>query len=863
MQRIPLIVLMAVCIAPLALAGEAPPGFTKEPTAVRVGANVKITFAVNRQTDVEVTVLDAKGEVVRHLAAGLLGGNPPAPLKRNSLVQEILWDGRDDGGRPATGARVRVRLGIGAKLDRFVPSPGAKVSIPVTALGVGKDGELYVLANRGHASCYLYVLDRDGKYLRTLLPSPANLRDEDLKDLERLMLKDGSKVPVVYQGNAAHLAPYLSGIRSQQLAVTKDGVILFASGGGDYSDQAVPRHVLAIKADGTTPRDVGFVGPALGPWGRYAIGLRPQQIAAAPDGKTLYFVGMGSGATRRRKAKGIHTVGRVALQAKGPPRPFIGDPDEPGSDATHLNSPVSVATDPKGNIYVADAGNNRVAAFDPTGKFLGETKAERPWQLCVNSKTGELFVLQKQQGRRWGAFALIKFDKVVGGKEVARLKFNGRHPVFALDDGATPPKLWLSYSSGWRKPYVFVSVFDRGGSLEVGPPVKQETNQLTSPLFLAVDPVRERLYVGDFSRRVRRIDLKTDKMSNFLTASEVALDRAGNLYVLSGYGTNELLRLTPDGKPLPFKATGTHKLKIKYRAGLPHVGVRGLTVAPNGDIYVYQDNNARPMHLWVFGPDGKLKHRNLVENIPPDSACSIAVDRAGNSYLGINVNDPGRLFPGVFSGVVPEFGWINIYSGRASWYARPYKGLPKTPPWNRMFMNFYINHRGSVFKFPPSGGKFYLGGREKKPKKPDGVPADAVFYRDAYMDRAVWLEGALWRYNGFALCTNRTQSYGDPGCSCWTGRFALDEHGRLFVPDVFRFSVGVVDVNGNEITRFGGYGNVDSAGPDRAIPEPEIPVAWCNTVAVGGGRVYIADRINRRIAVVQLTCAAEKTCRIP
>ena len=851
-----------------AVAEEAPPAFKVPPTAEKAPVGVTIAFTADRQTDAEVALLDPAGKIVRHLAAGRLGHLPGAPgthpLQKNTLAQKILWDRKDDHGRPVTGpATVRVRLGIGARLTRFLPPAEPGPVGPVTALGVGENGELYVLANRGHASCYLYVLSREGKYLRTLLPSPAKLTDDQLKGLERLTLADGRKVPVVYQGNAAHLAPFLSGIRRQQLCITSQGWIVFASGGGDYSDQSVPRHMLVLKTDGSTPPEVGFVGPRLGRHGRYAIGLPPQQFAASPDGKTFYFVGLGSATTKRRKAKGIHAVARLTVTDKAPV-PFIGKPDEPGNDGAHLNTPVSVTTDTKGNLYVADAGNNRVAVFDPARKFLAETTVKRPWQLAVNSETGELFVLQRQVGRMWGAFALIKFDKAVGGKEVARLNFKGRNPVFTLDAGAHPPKLWLAYDQGWRKPQLLLPIADRGDKLELGKSVLAgQPAQTHSPLFLSVDPQRGRLYLGDFSRRVRLIDLKTGKLSNFLTASEAVVGPRGNLYVLSGYGTNQLVRLTPQGKPLPFKATGSHKISITYRAGLPHVGVRGLTVARNGDIYVYQDNNNRPMHLWVFGADGKLKRKNLIENIPPDSACSLAVDRAGNLYAGINVNDPKDLFPVAFKGVVPPYAWINIYSGRASWYARPHKGLPKGPPWNRMFMNFYINHYGSLFKFSPQGARFWLGDKSKAPKKPEGVPADAVFYRDAYMDRSVWLKGAVWRRPGFALCTNRTQSYGDPGCSCWTGRFAIDEFDRLFVPDVFRFSVGILDSNGNELARFGEYGNVDSAGPGSAIPQPAIPFAWCNAVAVGAGKVYVADRINRRIAELDLTCAAQAECAVP
>ena len=52
----------------------------------------------------------------------------------------------------------------------------------------------------------------------------------------------------------------------------------------------------------------------------------------------------------------------------------------------------------------------------------------------------------------------------------------------------------------------------------------------------------------------------------------------------------------------------------------------------------------------------------------------------------------------------------------------------------------------------------------------------------------------------------------DPGCVCIGGRFKIDGFGRLWIPDALRFSVGVVDNAGNELIRFGRYGNQDSLG---------------------------------------------------
>jgi DNA-binding beta-propeller fold protein YncE len=867
--------------------GADAPTFTKKPTATIAGGVVKVEFAVSAPTDVTVDIVDAAGHVVRHLAAGRLGPNAPAPLKPNSQEQSLVWDGKDDAGggwwvvggglpnesvanrNPTPTTRhpqpllVRVSLGLGAVLDRFIPSSSERITAPL-GLGVGPNGDVYVLSGLGHESAYIYVLNRNGKYLRTILPPPASLKPEQLKGQERLTLADGTVVPLVFQANAAHLAPFLSGLRTQQLCVTQQGWICFASGGNDYSDQHVLRHVLVLNPDGSTPAEVGFVGPSLGPSSRYSIGLRPTQVAVSPDGQTIYTTGLGRDAAGRNPAQGIHAIGKTTWASTTYPEPFVGKPDEPGSSGEHLNDPVSLTCDAKGVVYVADAGNRRVAAFDALGTFLGETRTDTPAQVAVHP-SGALYVLSVltpwRPGRGNGSFALVKYDRAVGGREVARYAFTGRSATFALDPGAAPPKLWLGLDGR------LLPVTDSGAQFAVGANLVSPTT-FRSPLFLALDAAHDRLYVGDYSRTVSRVDLKTDQVApGWMQACEPAIDRDGNVYVLSGYGTNALLRFTPEGKPLPFSATGSHKIDLTYRAGLPHVGVRGLTVAPSGDIYAWEDSlKTARMRLLRFAPDGRPKGEPIIAGVPGDSACGVAVDRAGNVYAGINVQDRQRLYPAAFADLIPPMAWERTYSAESGWYRSfPHRGVPSAP-WNRMYLNYYLYHYGSIFKFASTGGTFWVGEKPPAAKgetpRPADVPADAREFATAFFKYAVWEKGTLWRYQGFALCSNRTESSGDPTCSCWTGRFGLDESGLLFVPDVFRFSVGVLDAHGNELTRFGAYGNVDSAGPKSAVPAPDIPVAWANTVAVGGGKVYLADRINRRIAVINLTYAATETAVI-
>jgi sugar lactone lactonase YvrE len=852
--------------APLDVRKDGEVKFTTPPKAEAAGDGVKISFAVSAATDAEVAILDAKGAVVRHLAAGLLGKNAPEPFKKDSLSQEIAWDRRDDDGKPAAGGafKFRVRLGLGAKLDRLIQGPGSELESP-NAIGVGPNGEVYALAASSMwVPPRMYVLDREGKYLRTILPPPANLKREQLKGLEPIKLADGMEVPVVYNGHSASLMPFMSGLSiRQQLFVTAQGWIVFSSGGRTNEDQVPRRHVMAIRPDGSTPPEVGFVGPFIGG------GQPPTQAAVSPDGKTIYVIGVMSG-----KSAG-HAVCRLSWDAKGAPEPFIGKLDVPGSGGEGLKAPASLTVDAKGNIYVADAGNNRVAAFDPQGKFLGETQVSNPGQLCVHPASGALYVVSSpapfvDKHAPPQAAAVVKFDKAAGGKEVARHEFKAYRgaPLLALDPGAEPARLWLSYSQGYGRPALLVPVTDRDGKLAAGEDALKAAGEgrLTNPLFMAVDPARERAYVNDpEGTSIRTVDLKSGKISGkFVSGCDLALDRDGNICTFQGYGTNALLRFSPEGKPLPFPGTGNNKIEVNYRAGHPNVGLYGLTVAPGGDIYVYQ--GVHPQHLAVFGPDGKPKAASLVQDIPQESASCVAVDRAGNIYAGMNFHDPKRLYPEGLGAEVPSLAWYMPYDKKSSWYNSPQHGIPEEPRWQRPYLNFYLFLGGSILKFGPAGGRVWMGAGPPKTgdnARPEGVPAEAAEYRTAYLSRAVWVKGALWRYRGFAPVATRTEGWGDPGCSCWSnGRFALDDYGRLFVPDVLRFSIGVLDANGNEMARFGGYGNVDSAGPKSAAPAPEIPFAWPTGVAVSGDTAYVLDRINRRIVAVKLTCVAEASCEV-
>ncbi|MBL8027155.1 MAG: T9SS type A sorting domain-containing protein [Fibrobacteres bacterium] len=109
--------------------------FTSGPTVVKDGLTATISFTVSEMTDIEVAVKDENGKTLRHLAAGVLGGEfaAPAPLQ-SGLSQTLVWDGHDDNGNTCYGInyKIQVKLGVIPTYDTTFHS---KDIFPSTYLG--------------------------------------------------------------------------------------------------------------------------------------------------------------------------------------------------------------------------------------------------------------------------------------------------------------------------------------------------------------------------------------------------------------------------------------------------------------------------------------------------------------------------------------------------------------------------------------------------------------------------------------------------------------------------------------------------------------------------------------------------------
>ncbi len=861
--------------------------FATEPRAVRAGNALKISFTSSAATDVEVAILDAGGQVVRHLAAGLLGRSAPAPFTKDALAQEVVWDMRDDVGKPAVGGpfKVRVRLGVKPRLDNILGRNDNLLSGGICALTVSPKGEIFVLladAFRGRSE--MRVLDSSGKYLRTIMPYAANTPPERTKPLGHLII-DGRRQPMVFNGQGHTVYPLVAGLRGQTMAWHPQGYLVAASSVGSMCNHGPPRFLIAFHPEGGAPEKISYIGPqirkARGFMGGAGEGSSRgmDRIALSPDGQWIYLVQDIKRSWAFKKER-QHGVFRIKWTDKTAGELWLGK-KTPGAGDDEFNDPAGLAVDAKGRLFVCDRNNDRVKVYSPEGKLLGRFSAPKPEQIALHPKSGEIYLLCRPPARGYDIFKskepissrLLKLAAWKEGqpKELAKLEFKNKKRLIermALDASGPKPKLWATFYLGWRKSSGLVPITEEGGIFKLGDPVGKGAG-LHFPSFLAADPERGRVFIyehlnGRAYRGHKSIDIKSGKVTTLNTRGcDLAVDKHGNIYTMDHYNSKRMSRYDSKWKPLNFPGTGSNKLKIEYRAYGPCMGLRGHVIAPNGDIYVRRSpNHARISTVDVYGADGKIKKAGLVRGAGSGDS-GIGVDNRGNVYLGMNLKPADKVLPADFAKQVPADAW------------RYYRRGKREPPWGYMYANPYVFHMGSVMKFGPEGGTIYgnFSTRSKSADKAklaalavDKAPAEATAYKSSYLRWDVKVVGAKWRYPGVGIIPHSFDGFrGDDGCECLQSQLDADLYGRVYAPSAFYSSVEMIDPAGNRIARIGAYGNADSAGPKSKVPEPEIAFAWpCETdYAEADGKLYVTDSVNRRVTVVKFEYAAEATCAAP
>ncbi len=879
-----------ILCAAFAAGGEASPpqraNFTAKPAVAKAGDKFTITFTVAGPTDAEVAVLDAGGKVVRHLAAGMLGGEkpPPEPLKPG-LAQSLEWDLKDDAGKPASGGpfKVRVKLGLKPEFDGFLlDNPVGTGSIG--ALAVGPGGQLYIwhhdcTANGNQGAEKLKVIGRDGKYVRTLIPYPANLSPEKAKVLGAFLDDDGSLVPRVYNIQQLNLNYEGRGDRGPSMmgfscpAVDGKGRAYWLVRGGQLE---------CVEADGSSPYDT-FLSPPIVAGFKALVG-RPA-LCPASDDKGLYVSGLGaaddSWGKNSRALPAVWLIDTATRKAEV----FVGNLEETGKEKDRLTAPRGVAA-AKGLLYVADPGADRVAVFKEADRsFAGEIKVKDPQSIGVDPATGAVYVCA-YTGK--GTADLIKFEKYDTGKELYRIALpktglspNGGVHRIAVDASAKPV---LVYVPGLPYGPPFTRIEDAGDKFQItADPRDLKRAWAPGPRDLTFDRARGELYVkGGSDQRYFRVEEKTGKVTELVkiagggaAGSQLVASPDGSL-VIYGWGEMGLRHLDRDGKPLNWPGRDTNA--IKY-SGIMTFMQRYMALPRDDEIFIilppeYRKNPKSSggdySSVNVLGTDGGTK-RTVIWQCTAGAV--LRVDARGNIYLAEMLKPAGRLYPEFFDGKIGK-----IPRGKSV------GGLSGNPEGAAAFWE--SNMYGSIVKFPPSGGVIWYN--KDLPHGVEGAPPAELLAKPkltfdthiGYGYKPVEVQGAEWVRFGFSpYGVTRGAGF----CMCEGAGFDVDGYGRVFYPNLGQFRIEVVDNANNRIGTFGKYGNQDdggagdggrgasgkgkSEGADSGTrtspPAPRsIPLAWPTYVAVSDDYAYVNDTLANRVVRVKLGAAAEESCEV-
>jgi len=303
----------------------------------------------------------------------------------------------------------------------------------------------------------------------------------------------------------------------------------------------------------------------------------------------------------------------------------------------------------------------------------------------------------------------------------------------------------------------------------------------------------------------------------------------------------ELWKFSPEGKRLKFGEKDAIVVNYRERGG-----IKGVTVASNGDIYIAMSFNrwewpkgykARDGYVMVAGellqavrvdvysPEGVLKREALVKG---QGINDVAVDRAGNVYVIETAMFESDLL--IASAVGRQVGWAGKLWPPS--YLTPEQAAldPKTQSNKR----FSLISR--LLKYPPSGGTLTVKGNPTH----------------------------LWQYVGISGAVP-VKDLNDPGA-----QITLDADERLWVPDSFMYCIKAVDTAGNLMATIGRYGNEDcrGGGGDKRLAgtnliiDPEIPLARPQGMAVWKDYLFIADMYAHRVMRCKLEYSDTKEIAI-
>ena len=605
------------------------------------------------------------------------------------------------------------------------------------------------------------------------------------------------------------------GISSTLNFFLDDPLGVAVDGLGNVYISEVHRHrVLKVDTTGMITRfaGTGWTG-AGGDGGPASQAQLDSPLGMAIDGHGNVYIA-DSGNHRVRKVDVAGTITTFAgTGGRWDSRGYSGD----GGPATSakLNQPSSVAVDGLGNVYIADTANDRVRKVDAAGI------------ITTYAGTGE-----RGYGGDGGPAVSAKLhshDVAVDGQ--GNLYILGHNRVRKVD-AAGIITTFAGGGSGWEE----------GGSA-----TSVSLNDLHG---LAVDGLGN-VYITKWSSSY------SSRSGYYYYSNQVLrVDPAGTITTFAGIGSGGY---SGDGGPAV-------SAELRSPEGVAADGLGNIYIADYGNHRVRKVDAAGTISTFVgtdsrnIGDGGPATHARLVR---PEG---VALDALGNVYIADENNHRVRK--------VDAAGTITTFAGTGEqgflgdgWPASQAKlSYPKGVAVDRLG-NVYIadtrNHRvrkvdaaGTITTFAGTGETGYLGDGEPatwaRLYYPESLAVDGqgnVYIADTFNHRVRKVDAAGtiytrtvegWYAGGDEPYTSISLNY--------PGGVAVDGQGNVYIADTLNHRVRKVDAAGT-ITTFAGTGSRGSTGD--GAPATRARLYYPRDVAVDGlGNVYIADTANDRVRKV-------------
>ncbi len=886
--------------------------FAQPPTVTRTGDTIAISFETKGFCDITVAIEREDGTIVRHLASGVLGDNAPEPFEKSSKKQTVIWDGKDNVGKyvdDKDALTVRVSLGLKPRFERTLFWHPWKRAGNVMVVATAPDGVL--VFKSGRAVDHLRYFDRDGKFMRTLYPFPAE-KIESVPGIIWHRFPDGAKLPI--KPNWQQTTLLMSGSNCSK-PTYKDGkysgyaprkVELPGSAGhglvvGKKRVALIGHRLSRLALDGTSDGlnvhgpDVSYYGPDK----EFRKNVHPRRGAFSPDEKWLYLTMYNQTLLKSTMKYGLgrstwrHAVKRIRFaDDKATPELFAGG-DKPGKEDGQFDMPVDVATDARGRVYVADHRNDRIQIFKADGKHLKTIASKRPTRIDIHPKTGELFVfswaLPVPDGRRstpsasTGRYVLTRYSSLdKSAKKTATWDMNIKpdprgHPLMnrgfnnqintsaAMDFSGDKLRIWVNARSpaGHR---------GRSGSRGEGVMLLEQDGDSWK---VKGD------FLNDAARGIRRVNAAIWNRQRLYVNP-----KNGMLYLLEGdsahgKASKRTLQIDPD--------TGrTREIQLP-------LSVEDMAFDPDGHVYLrthkmvmrYQPDTWREVPF-DYGEERERHNFGNSGGERSGKVISGSVFRGGGSFHhgGFHVAPNGNLVvAGRYHTQSASVGTRrheaqadetatyqpNVYPGRIMGAIHLVQILDRygnmlhedaVPGVHGLINGVAIDNRNDIYLLS-AAIRYYNGARhfndhagtlmkftpgEGRLLSASGAPVPLKPLPDRPQDLAFPKMWAEGAHWMYGGVGWGGQNYSS-GCSCPNTRFALDYFARSFTPEIDRYNVGVVDSAGNLIVRVGQYGNVEDGMPLVKDGGPSDPRS------IGGDETaiffapYVATQTDRRLFI--------------